>query len=440
MKISVYGTGYVGIVQGAVLADSGNQVICVDNDEIKIKKILQGEMPIHEPNLSDIVNSNINSGRLTFTTDIKNAIKISDIHFIAVGTPLNQDGNADVSQVITISEMIGNYIEKYSIIINKSTVPVGMSEEVENIINKALLMRGLRIDFDVVSNPEFLKEGSAVTDCQRPDRIIIGANSNRAKNTLRDLYRPFNRVQDKIIYMSARSAEMTKYAANCMLATRISLMNELAAIAEELGADIESVRLGVGSDKRIGSHFIYAGVGYGGSCFPKDIRALSQAAQSVGIDPAILTAVENRNESQKKLIYSKINKHFNKKLYNKIIAIWGLAFKPNTDDIREAPSRVLMESLLDAGVKVHAFDPAASKNIKDLYRERNNLLICDDMYVALDNADALVIMTEWKQFQSPDFDRLKKKMKSPLVFDGRNIFDPSQMRQLGFTYYSIGRA
>jgi len=397
-------------------------------------------MPIHEPNLSDIVNRNISSGRLTFTTDIRSAIKASEIHFIAVGTPLSEDGNADVSQVIAISQMIGKYIDKYSIIINKSTVPVGMSEEVENIIHNELLIREIRIEFDVASNPEFLKEGSAVTDCQRPDRIIIGTNSNKAKDTLRDLYRPFNRVQDKIIFMSPRSAEMTKYAANCMLATRISLMNELAAIAEELGADIESVRLGVGSDKRIGSHFIYAGVGYGGSCFPKDIRAFSQIARNLGVDPIILSSVEHRNESQKKLIFSKIIKHYKNQIANKTIAIWGLAFKPNTDDIRESPSRVLMECLWSAGVKVQVFDPAASKNIVDLYGERRDLLVCNDMYDTVINADALVIMTEWKEFQSPDFDRIKLKMKTPLIFDGRNIFNPSKMADLGIIYYSIGRA
>jgi UDPglucose 6-dehydrogenase len=439
MKISVFGTGYVGLVQGAVLADAGHQVTCVDLDEKKLQDLREGVIPIFEPGLDSIVKNAFADGRLVFTSDATLAVQHADIHFIAVGTPPGEDGSADLRHVLAVAKTIASHLSGYAVIVDKSTVPVGTADRVSEMIAQTLKERGVEIEFDVVSNPEFLKEGAAVADCQRPDRIVIGTHSARAEKLMRELYEPFNRNHDKIIVMSPRSAEMTKYAANCMLATRISLMNEMAIVAEGLGADIESVRQGIGSDQRIGYHFIYAGAGYGGSCFPKDISALVKSAQQIGMDPFILNAVEARNQAQKRVIFDKLKAHFQGDLSNKVIGLWGLAFKPNTDDMREAPSRVLMEALWQAGAKVQAYDPAAMDETQHIYGPRPDLLLCGTKEAAMQDADALVIMTEWRQFKAPDFDAIKIALKQPLIFDGRNLFDPARMRERGFTYQGIGR-
>jgi len=439
MKISVFGTGYVGLVQGAVLADAGHHVTCVDLDEKKLQDLRDGVIPIFEPGLEAIVKSAYADGRLIFTSDAALAVSQADIHFIAVGTPPGEDGSADLRHVLAVAQTIAQHINEYAVVVDKSTVPVGTADRVTETIAQVLKQRGLATEFDVVSNPEFLKEGAAVADCQRPDRIVIGTHSMRAEKLMRELYEPFNRNHDKIIVMSPRSAEMTKYAANCMLATRISLMNEMAIVAEGLGADIESVRQGIGSDQRIGYHFIYAGAGYGGSCFPKDISALVKSAQRIGMDPFILNAVESRNQAQKRVLFEKLKKHFHGELHGKVIALWGLAFKPNTDDMREAPSRVLMEALWEAGAKVQAYDPAAMDETQHLYGPRADLLLCGTKEAAIQDADALVIMTEWRQFKAPDFEAIKIALKQPLIFDGRNLFEPARMRERGFVYQGIGR-
>jgi UDPglucose 6-dehydrogenase len=439
MKITVFGSGYVGLVQSAVFADAGHHVICVDTNIEKIKRLKEGHIPIYEPGLESIVKDTLNDGRLKFTTQFKEAIEHGDFLMIAVGTPPNEDGSADLQYVLNVAQSIGLNFNKYKIIINKSTVPVGTADKVTDVINRCLTERGTSIDFDVVSNPEFLKEGSAISDCKRPDRIIIGTNSQRAEASLREIFEPFNRNHDRIIVMSTRSAELTKYAANCMLATKISLMNELSMIAERLGADIESVRNGIGSDQRIGYHFIYPGAGYGGSCFPKDVSALINTAQAIEFQPMILQAVEARNHRQKQVIFQKIKAHFGNELIKKTIAIWGLSFKPNTDDIREAPSRALMEALWAEGAIVQAYDPEAMEETQKIYSTQENLMLCGTKETALKNADALVIMTEWSQFKAPDFEMIKKSLNNPIIFDGRNLFDPSRMRERGFTYLSIGR-
>ncbi len=439
MKISVFGTGYVGLVQGAVLADAGHQVTCVDLDEKKLQDLREGVIPIFEPGLEAIVKSAFADGRLVFTSDAAFAVHHSDIQFIAVGTPSGEDGSADLRHVLAVAKTIATHLTGYAVIVDKSTVPVGTADRVSEVIAQTLKERGQDIAFDVVSNPEFLKEGAAVADCQRPDRIVIGTHSARAEALMRELYEPFNRNHDKILVMSPRSAEMTKYAANCMLATRISLMNEMAIVAEGLGADIESVRQGIGSDQRIGYHFIYAGAGYGGSCFPKDISALVKSAQQIGMDPFILNAVEARNQAQKRVIFEKLKSHFQGELRNKVIALWGLAFKPNTDDMREAPSRVLMEALWAEGAKVQAYDPAAMEEAQHLYGNKPELMLVGTKEAALTNADALVIMTEWRQFKAPNFDAIKQALKSPAIFDGRNLFEPARMKERGFDYFGIGR-
>jgi len=439
MKIAVFGTGYVGLVQGAVLADAGHTVICVDIDENKLARLRKGEIPIFEPGLEPIVKSNFAEGRLLFTSDAKEAIEQSEVQFIAVGTPPNEDGSADLKHVLAVAKTIATHMTSYTVVVDKSTVPVGTADKVTDMIAQTLKARGVDFAFDVVSNPEFLKEGAAVADCQRPDRIVIGTESAKAENILRELYEPFNRNHDKVIVMNVRSAELTKYAANCMLATKISFMNEMANIAELVGADIESVRQGIGSDQRIGYHFIYPGAGYGGSCFPKDVSALVKTSEGLGYTPWILNAVESRNQAQKHVVFEKIQRYFKDGLKNKTFALWGLSFKPNTDDMREAPSRVVMEALWQAGARVQAFDPAAMEETQHIYGDRPDLMLCGTKEAALMGADALVIMTEWKNFRVPDFERMKSSLKTPAIFDGRNLFEPARMRERGFDYFSIGR-
>jgi len=439
MKIAVFGTGYVGLVQGAVLADAGHTVICVDIDENKLARLRKGEIPIFEPGLEPIVKSNFAEGRLLFTSDAKEAIEQSEVQFIAVGTPPNEDGSADLKHVLAVAKTIATHMTGYTVVVDKSTVPVGPADKVTDMIAQTLKARGVDFAFDVVSNPEFLKEGAAVADCQRPDRIVIGTESAKAENILRELYEPFNRNHDKVIVMNVRSAELTKYAANCMLATKISFMNEMANIAELVGADIESVRQGIGSDQRIGYHFIYPGAGYGGSCFPKDVSALVKTSEGLGYTPWILNAVESRNQAQKHVVFEKIQRYFKDGLKNKTFALWGLSFKPNTDDMREAPSRVVMEALWQAGARVQAFDPAAMEETQHIYGDRPDLMLCGTKEAALMGADALVIMTEWKNFRVPDFERMKSALKTPAIFDGRNLFEPARMRERGFDYFSIGR-
>ena len=439
MKIAVFGTGYVGLVQGAVLADAGHTVICVDIDENKLARLRKGEIPIFEPGLEPIVKSNFAEGRLLFTSDAKEAIEQSEVQFIAVGTPPNEDGSADLKHVLAVAKTIATHMTGYTVVVDKSTVPVGTADKVTEMIAQTLKARGVDFAFDVVSNPEFLKEGAAVADCQRPDRIVIGTESAQAENILRELYEPFNRNHDKVIVMNVRSAELTKYAANCMLATKISFMNEMANIAELVGADIESVRQGIGSDQRIGYHFIYPGAGYGGSCFPKDVSALVKTSEGMGYTPWILNAVESRNQAQKHVVFEKIQRYFKDGLKNKTFALWGLSFKPNTDDMREAPSRVVMEALWQAGARVQAFDPAAMEETQHIYGDRPDLMLCGTKEAALMGADALVIMTEWKNFRVPDFERMKSALKTPAIFDGRNLFEPARMRERGFDYFSIGR-
>ena len=439
MKIAVFGTGYVGLVQGAVLADAGHTVTCVDIDENKLARLRKGEIPIFEPGLEPIVKTNFAEGRLLFTSDAKTAVEQSDVQFIAVGTPPDEDGSADLKYVLAVAKTIATHMTGYTVIVDKSTVPVGTADKVSAMVSQTLKERGANFEFDVVSNPEFLKEGAAVADCQRPDRIVIGTESAKAEKILRELYEPFNRNHDKVIVMGVRSAELTKYAANCMLATKISFMNEMANIAELVGADIESVRQGIGSDQRIGYHFIYPGAGYGGSCFPKDVSALVKTAEGLGYAPWILNAVESRNQAQKHVVFEKIKHYFKGDLQNKTFALWGLSFKPNTDDMREAPSRVVMEALWQAGARVQAFDPAAMEETQHIYGDRPDLMLCGTKEAALAGADALVIMTEWKNFRVPDFDRLKTSLKTPVIFDGRNLFEPARMRERGFDYFGIGR-
>ena len=439
MKVTVFGTGYVGLVQGAILADAGHQVICVDIDERKLENLRQGILPIYEPGLESIVKNTFAEKRLSFTSDAKQAIEHGEIQFIAVGTPPNEDGSADLKHVLAVAKTIATYMTEYCVVVDKSTVPVGTAEQVQATIAKTLKERGVNIDFDVVSNPEFLKEGAAVADCQRPDRIVIGTQSERAEKILRELYEPFNRNHDRIITMSVKSAELTKYAANCMLATKISFMNEIANLAEKLGADIESVRQGIGSDQRIGYHFIYPGAGYGGSCFPKDVSALVKIAEGIGFDPKILNAVEARNHAQKQVLFQKINTHFKGNLKGRTIALWGLAFKPNTDDMREAPSRVLMESLWAAGAKVQAYDPKSMEETQHIYANQPLLSLCGTKEAALKGADALAIVTEWRQFKAPDFEVIKSSLLTPVIFDVRNLYEPSRMKEKGFQYYGIGR-
>ncbi|PCI69608.1 MAG: UDP-glucose 6-dehydrogenase [Gammaproteobacteria bacterium] len=439
MKVTVFGIGYVGLVQGAVLASVGHDVICVDIDEAKVESLKQGKIPIYEPGLTPLVIENYKSGRLQFTTDAKSAIEQSDFQFIAVGTPPDEDGAADLKYVLAVAETIAEHMTSSQIIIDKSTVPVGTGDKVTAVIRKKLESRKSDLSFSVVSNPEFLKEGAAVSDCLKPDRIIIGTDNSETEKSMRQLYAPFNRNHDRIIVMDVKSAELTKYAANCMLATKISFMNEMANLAEILGADIEAVRHGIGSDPRIGYQFIYPGCGYGGSCFPKDVQALAKTASQHGYESSILNAVEKVNHAQKGKLFSYLNKHFNGDLNGKTIALWGLSFKPNTDDMREASSRVLMESLWKSGAKVQAYDPEAMEECQRIYGNRDDLLLTGTKETALNGSDALVICTEWSQFRAPDFNLIKSSVSEKLIVDGRNLFDPVDMKEQGFSYYGIGR-
>lgn len=439
MKVTVFGSGYVGLVTGTCLADVGNDVLCVDIDHNKINMLNSGQIPIFEPGLEDMVHANASAGRLRFTTDIKEAVDHGLFQFIAVGTPPDEDGSADLRYVLAVAKSIGEHISDYRVVINKSTVPVGTADRVRSMIKDTLKARGKEFVFDVVSNPEFLKEGAAIEDFMKPDRIVIGTDNPRTTELLRALYAPFNRQHERVIAMDIRSAELTKYAANAMLATKISFMNEVANLAEKLGADIEQVRIGMGSDPRIGYHFIYPGCGYGGSCFPKDVRALERLAHEVGYDAELLRSVEQVNDRQKQVLFSKIDRHFKGNLKGKTFALWGLSFKPNTDDMREAPSRVLMEALWAQGARIQAHDPEAMEETHRIYGDRADLTLCDAPLAALDGADALIIATEWKVFRSPNFDTLKKKLKVPVIFDGRNIYDPKLLAKDGFTYYAIGR-
>ncbi|MBT2788170.1 MULTISPECIES: UDP-glucose/GDP-mannose dehydrogenase family protein [unclassified Halomonas] len=440
MNVTVFGTGYVGLVQGTILAEVGHHVVCVDLDDNKVEKLKQGNIPIYEPGLESLVKENHAAGRLEFTTDAIAGVKHGQVQFIAVGTPPDEDGSADLKYVLTVAATIAEHMEQSQIIINKSTVPVGSADRVRAEVEKVLVRRGRdNIAFDVVSNPEFLKEGSAVADCQKPDRIIIGTECDATIEVMRELYAPFNRNHDKIIVMDVKSAELTKYAANCMLATKISFMNEMANLAERLGADIEAVRKGIGSDPRIGYDFIYPGVGYGGSCFPKDLQALIHVSNTIDFDAKLLKAVESRNKEQKNTLFNKVSQHFNAELKTKTFAIWGLSFKPNTDDMRDAPSRVLMEALWAAGAKVQAYDPEAMEEAQRIYGSNDHLVLCGTKEAALKKADALIIVTEWQNFRAPDFDLIKSQLTEPTIFDGRNIYEPRRMESKGFTYYSVGR-
>lgn len=439
MNVTVFGIGYVGLVQAAVLADVGNTLMCVDIDPKKIADLKYGHIPIYEPGLETLVKENINESRLLFTTDAKEGIAHSDLFFIAVGTPPDEDDSADLKYVLAVASTIAEHIESDAIVVTKSTVPVGTADKVSNKISEILNKRGLSYKVSVVSNPEFLKEGAAVADCQQPDRIVIGTDDPLAEARLKTLYAPFNRKHDRIICMDVRSAELTKYAANCMLATKISFMNELANLAERMGADIEQVRHGIGSDSRIGYSFIYPGCGYGGSCFPKDVQALVRSASQVGYPAELLQAVESVNYRQKEVMFNLLEKHFSGDLEDKVIALWGLSFKPNTDDMREASSRVLMERLWAAGAKVQAFDPESMEETKRIYGHRDNLKLVAHKEEALENADALAICTEWRQFKSPNFELVKNKLKQPTIIDGRNLYSPQEMQDKGFNYYGIGR-
>lgn len=439
MKISIFGTGYVGLVTGACMADVGNDVVCVDIDAAKVARLDAGEIPIFEPGLEDIVAANRAKKRLRFTTDAQAAIAHAAIIFIAVGTPPDEDGSADLSHVLAVARTIGRHLDRPAVIVNKSTVPVGTADRVREAVAAELGARKTEIAFDVVSNPEFLKEGDAVKDCMRPDRIVIGSNSARAIEQMKALYAPFNRNHERIVLMDVRSAELTKYAANAMLATKISFMNEMANIAERVGADIELVRHGIGSDPRIGYSFIYPGAGYGGSCFPKDVRALEHTARGHGYEARLLGMVEAVNDAQKEKIYELIVRYFGGEPKGKTVAVWGLAFKPNTDDMREASSRRLLEQLWAAGAKVRAYDPEAREEAQRLFGAREDLVLCEEADAALEGADVLAIVTEWKAFWSPDFARIKASLKTPAIFDGRNIYEPATVEAAGIAYYGIGR-
>ncbi|MGI8561450.1 MAG: UDP-glucose dehydrogenase family protein [Luteimonas sp.] len=441
MRVAIFGTGYVGLVTGACLAEVGNEVICVDVDQGKLDELERGVMPIFEPGLEPMVKANHAAGRLRFTSDAARAIVESDIVFIAVGTPPDEDGSADLQYVLAVARTIGEHLSRPLLVVDKSTVPVGTADKVRTAIAAVLAERGKDVAYDVVSNPEFLKEGAAVEDCMRPDRIVIGTDSAEAVEILRRLYAPFNRNHDRIVTMDVRSAELTKYAANAMLATKISFMNEIANIAEMVGADVEMVRQGIGSDPRIGWHFIYPGAGYGGSCFPKDVQALARAARQDGFDAVLLKAVEAVNERQKGHLFELILRHYRGSgaLSGKTFAVWGLAFKPNTDDMREASSRRLLQQLWDAGAWVRAFDPEATEEARRLYGPRDDLALCTSADEAIEGADSLVVVTEWKQFRSPDFAKLADGLADRVVFDGRNLYEPGDVEAAGLAYYGIGR-
>lgn len=439
MKVTVFGIGYVGLVQAAVMAEVGHDVVCVDVDQNKVDNLEKGIIPIYEPGLTPLVTSNFEAGRVTFTTDAAKGIEHGELIFIAVGTPPDEDGSADLKYVLAVAQTIATHMQSHKIIINKSTVPVGTADRVTAKVSSVLAELGKQHTFDVVSNPEFLKEGAAVNDCMRPDRIILGTTSAFAEKRLRELYAPFNRNHDKIIVMDVRSAELTKYAANCMLATKISFMNEIANLAERFGADVENVRKGIGSDPRIGYQFIYPGCGYGGSCFPKDVQALVRSAKAVGYEAKVLESVEAVNYRQKEKLFDYIMDFYDGNVAGKTIALWGLSFKPNTDDMREASSRVLMEKLWEQGAKVQAYDPEAMEETQRIYNNRSDLALMGTKESALNDADCLVICTEWQAFKAPDFDLIKSKIADQVVFDGRNLFEPALMSEYGLHYYAIGR-
>lgn len=439
MKITVFGSGYVGLVTSACLADVGHYVKCIDIDANRVAKLNSGVIPIYEPGLEELLHNNVGAGRLSFSTDAAQGVSHGDLIFIAVGTPPDEDGKADLQYVLTVARTIGRHMDSHKVIINKSTVPVGTADKVSNVVSAELDARGAEIEFDVCSNPEFLKEGAAIEDFTKGARIVVGTSSEKVKVLMRQCYAPFNRNHEKLMFMDVRSAELTKYAANAMLATKISFMNEMANLAESLDADIEHVRLGIGSDPRIGYHFIYPGCGYGGSCFPKDVQALARTAQEVGYEPGLLLAVEEVNRKQKQILFKKLSQAFNGQIGGKRIAVWGLSFKPNTDDMRDAPSRALMESLWAGGASVQAYDPEAMAECARIYGQRPDLLLCSSHEEALNGADALVICTEWKIFRATDPEMLKESLTFPIVVDGRNLFDPSVMAAAGILYSAIGR-
>lgn len=437
MKISVIGTGYVGLVSGTCFAETGVTVTCVDNDESKIDALNRGEVPIYEPGLNVMIKRNVEKNRLFFSTDLSSSVKDAEVVFIAVGTPPDEDGSADLKYVLGVAREIGLSMEKYMVVVTKSTVPVGTAKKVKEAITQALSERNVDIEFDVASNPEFLKEGDAIDDFLKPDRIVIGVESERAEKIMRKLYKPFLLNHHPIYFMDITSAELTKYAANSMLATRISFMNDIANFCELVGADINMVRRGIGSDSRIGNKFLYAGAGYGGSCFPKDVKALIKTGDENNYSLSILKAVEEVNDKQKEMLFNKVNQFFNNNLKDKKIALWGLSFKPNTDDMREAPSLVIIEKLLKNGAKVFAYDPVAMKEAKR--RLGDSIVLGNDQYSILENADALIIVTEWNEFRIPNFNKMSSLMKNKLIFDGRNIYEPAEMNELKWTYFSVGR-
>jgi len=439
MKITIYGSGYVGLVTAACMAQVGNEVLCVDIDEDKINRIIKGDISIHEPGLNRMLEENIASGRLDFTTSAKEGVEHGLYQFIAVGRPSNLEGSANMNNVLNVAQSIAMHMNAYRVIVEKSTVPVGTADKIKETITATLKERGEKHEFDIVSNPEFLKEGAAIEDFLKPDRIILGTDNPRTAELMRELYTPFNRNRDRVVAMGIRSAELTKYAASALLATKISFMNELSNMADILGADIEQVRIGIGSDPRIGYHFIYPGCGYGGSSFPRDIQALERTAKEIGYDAELLKAVEAINVRQKEKPFNKLQNHFNGELKGKTIALWGLAFKPNTDDMHEASSRILMELLWDSGADVRAYDPVANDECKRLYGDQKGLTLCESTDETLEGADALVIVTEWQEFRSTDFNKIKDTLKQPVIVDGRNLYNPEHMKELGITYYAIGR-
>jgi UDPglucose 6-dehydrogenase len=443
MNISIFGAGYVGLVTGACFAEIGNNVICVDNDAAKVEQLKQGRVPIHEPGLDDLIAGNLREGRLAFTTSFSEAVSKSNTYFIAVGTPPNEDGSADLRHVLEVARDLGRHISGYCIVVDKSTVPVGTADAVRKAIRSEVDRRGVQIEFDVVSNPEFLKEGDAVNDFMRPDRVVVGTGSERAIELMRRLYAPYTRSHERMLVMGVRDAEMTKYAANAMLATRISFMNEMANICERLGVDVENVRKGIGSDGRIGYSFIYPGCGYGGSCFPKDVRALVHTAREHGVEPMIMAAVEARNEAQKNRLFERMSARFGRGLAGLVFGVWGLSFKPGTDDMREAPSVVLLRKLVEAGARVRAYDPVAvdvaRRTLPATWFESGQVTLTENQYDALNGVAGLALVTEWKPFRYPDFAVVKKRMKQPIIFDGRNLYDPAELHALGFEYFGIGR-
>jgi UDPglucose 6-dehydrogenase len=439
VKITMIGSGYVGLVSGACFADTGNEVLCLDLDARKIAMLNESRIPIYEPGLEAIVHRNVNAGRLRFTTDVAESVDFGTVQIIAVGTPPDGDGAADLRNVIAAARNIGRHMRAYRVIVDKSTVPVGTADLVRSAVAEELTARGVEAPYSVVSNPEFLKEGAAVEDFMKPDRVVVGSDDERATQFMRALYAPFQRSHERMLVMDVRSAELTKYAANAMLATRISFMNELANLAERLGADIEQVRRGIGSDPRIGYHVLYAGCGYGGSCFPKDVQALQRTAQDSGMQLRLLQAVEQVNHDQKRLLLRKVVRRFGERLEGRSFALWGLAFKPNTDDMREAPSRVVIDGLLERGARVLAYDPAAEQETRRLYAGQPALDYAATPMAALDGADALIIVTEWKEFRSPDFEDIRKRLREPVLFDGRNLYDPAMVRGAGLEYHGVGR-